>query len=238
MPRARPKAASHAYTLVDRIRRAHPAETLLVNTGDTLHGGAEAMFSQGAAMIEMLNAFRIDAHGPGNWDYVYGTDNFIEYFISPPAKASWNPVIANLYYHCYRGNEARTDEHVAKLYVIKSVNGLRVDIIGLTSDRGPTAGDPKVPRGLKFTNGKEEYKKYVKEVREQKVDFVLVISELGLHRNFTLANRVPGVDIILSSDKHEITEKPIRAKHGTLIVEQAWMGRQSANWECELRMVA
>lgn len=213
------------YTLVDRIRRTHPGKTLLVNTGDTLHGGAEAMFSQGATMVEILNAFQIDAYAPGNWDYVYGTDKFIDYFIGPSAKTNWNPVIANLYYDDYKGNEARSGEHVTKPYLIKSINGLRVGIIGFTSDRGPTAGDPKVTRGLKFTNGKEEYKKYVAEVREQNVDLVLVISELGLHGNLTLANQVPGVDIILSSDKHEITEKPIQAKHGTLIVEQGMDGQ-------------
>lgn len=213
------------YTLVNQIRRAHPGKTLLVNAGDTLHGGAEAMFSKGAAMVEVLNAFRIDAYAPGNWDYVYGTDKFVEYFIGPSAKANWNPVIANLYYDGYKGNEARSGEHVTKPYLIKSINGLRVGIIGFTSDRGPTAGDPKVTKGLKFTNGKEEYKKYVAEVREQNVDLVLVISELGLHGNLTLANQVPGVDIILSSDKHEITEKPIRAKHGTLIVEQGMDGQ-------------
>jgi 2',3'-cyclic-nucleotide 2'-phosphodiesterase (5'-nucleotidase family) len=213
------------YTLVDQIRRAHPGKTLLVNAGDTLHGSAEAMFTRGAAMVEVLNAFRIDAYAPGNWDYVYGTDKFVEYFIGPSAKANWNPVIANLYYDGDKGNEARSGEHVTKPYLIKSINGLRVGIIGFTSDRGPTAGDPKVTRGLKFTNGKEEYKKYAGEVREQNVDLVVVISELGLHGNLTLANQVPGVDIILSSDKHEFTEKPIRAKHGTLIVEQGMDGQ-------------
>ncbi|MGZ8295024.1 MAG: bifunctional metallophosphatase/5'-nucleotidase, partial [Telluria sp.] len=93
------------------------------------------------------------------------------------------------------------------------------------SDRGPQAGDPKVTAGLRFTDGKEEYEKYVKEVRAKDVDLVVVISELGLHGNLTLADAIPGVDVILSSDKHEITPKPVVSRNGTLIVEQGMDGQ-------------
>ena len=213
------------YTLVERIRRAHPGKTLLVNTGDTLHGGAEALFTKGEAMIEVLNAFHFDAYAPGNWDYVYGAGRFLSYFTGPQAKARWNPVIANLYYDNYPGLEAKNGQSVAPPYLIKQVGGLRVGIIGFTSDRGPQAGDQKVTAGLRFTDGKEEYAKYVKQVRAQDVDLVVVISELGLHGNLTLADAIPGVDVILSSDKHEITPRPVVSRNGTLIVEQGMDGQ-------------
>ena len=213
------------YTLVEQIRRAHPDKTLLVNTGDTLHGGAEALFTRGEAMIEVLNAFRFDAYAPGNWDYVYGADKFLSYFTGPEPKARWNPVIANLYYDNYPGLKAKNGQTVAPPYLIKQVGGLRVGIIGFTSDRGPQAGDPTVTAGLRFTDGRDEYAKYVKEVRAQDVDLVVVISELGLHGNLTLADAIPGVDVILSSDKHEITPKPVISRNGTLIVEQGMDGQ-------------
>lgn len=213
------------YTLVERIRRAQADKTLLVNTGDTLHGGAEALFTKGEAMIEVLNAFRFDAYAPGNWDYVYGADKFLSYFTGPAPKARWNPVIANLYYDDYPGLNARSGQTVAPPYLIKQVGGLRVGIIGFTSDRGPQAGDEKVTAGLRFTDGKHEYEKYVKEVRAQDVDLVVVVSELGLHGNLTLANAIPGVDVILSSDKHEITPRPVVSRNGTLIVEQGMDGQ-------------
>ena len=213
------------YTLVEQIRRAHPGKTLLVNTGDTLHGGAEALFTRGEAMIEVLNAFRFDAYAPGNWDYVYGADKFLSYFTGPKPKARWNPVIANLYYDNYPGLKEKNGQTVAPPYLIKQVGGLRVGIIGFTSDRGPQAGDQKVTAGLRFTDGRDEYAKYVKEVRAQDVDLVVVISELGLHGNLTLADAIPGVDVILSSDKHEITPKPVVSRNGTLIVEQGMDGQ-------------
>ncbi|MGF6275936.1 sulfur-oxidizing protein SoxB [Massilia sp. UYP11] len=213
------------YTLVEQIRRAQPGKTLLVNTGDTLHGGAEAMFTQGEAMIEVLNAFGFDAYAPGNWDYVYGADKFLSYFTGPKPRAPWNLVVANLYYDNYPGLEARNGQTVAPAYIVKEVGGLRVGIIGFTSDRGPQAGDPKITAGLRFTDGRAEYERYVKEVRGQDVDLLVVISELGLHGNLTLADAIPGVDVILSSDKHELTSKPVVSRNGTLIVEQGMDGQ-------------
>jgi sulfur-oxidizing protein SoxB len=223
------------YTLVEQIRRAHPNQTLLVNTGDTLHGGAEALFTKGEAMIEVLNAFRFDAYAPGNWDYVYGADKFLSYFTGTKPKARWNPVIANLYYDNYPGLKAKNGQTVAPPYLIKQVGGLRVGIIGFTSDRGPQAGDQKVTAGLRFTDGKDEYAKYVKQVRAQDVDLVVVISELGLHGNLTLADAIPGVDVILSSDKHEITPKPVVSRNGTLIVEQGMDGQVVGELEVRVK---
>jgi S-sulfosulfanyl-L-cysteine sulfohydrolase len=213
------------YSLVEKIRRANPGKTLLVNTGDTLHGGAEAMFTSGEAMIDVLNAFDFDAYAPGNWDYVYGAGKFLAYFTGPAPKARWNPVVANLYYDNYPGLEAKNGQTVAPPYLIKRVGGLRIGIIGFTSDRGPQAGDPKITAGLRFTDGKAEFEKYVKEVRAQDVDLVVVISELGLHGNLTLADAVPGVDVILSSDKHELTPEPVVSRNGTLITEQGMDGQ-------------
>lgn len=213
------------YTLVEQIRNANRNSTLVVNTGDTLHGGAEALFTQGEAMIKVLNAFDFDAYAPGNWDYVYGAGKFLEYFVGPNAKARWNPIIANLYYDNYPGAEAKNGKTVAPPYMIKQINGLKVGIIGFTSDRGPQAGDPKITAGLKFTDGRAEYEQHVKALRAQDVDLVVVISELGLHGNLTLADAIPGVDVILSSDKHEVTAKPVVSKNGTWIVEQGMDGQ-------------
>jgi len=213
------------YTLIEQIRDAHPQQTLLVNTGDTLHGGAEVLFTQGAAIIGVLNEFGIDAYAVGNWDYVYGTDKFLKYFVGAQATANWHPIIANLYYDHCPGAEDKTGQRPVVPYLIKTVNGLRIGIIGLTSERGPQAGDPMITQGLKFTDGKAEYARYVKEVRAQNVDLVVVISELGLHENLTLADQIPGADVILSSDKHEVTPKPLVSRQGTLVLEQGMDGQ-------------
>lgn len=66
-------------TLIREIRQAHPIN-LLVNTGDTIQGGAEALFTRGQAMVDVIDQFKVDLFAPGNWDYLYGKDRFLELF--------------------------------------------------------------------------------------------------------------------------------------------------------------
>src|SRR6185369_171837 len=75
------------YTKIEEIRARHADKSLLFNTGDTIQGSAEALFTRGQALVDVLNHFRIDAFAPGNWDWVYGTDRTLELFAGRDAKA-------------------------------------------------------------------------------------------------------------------------------------------------------
>ena len=59
-------------TVINHIRKANPGKTLYFNTGDTLQGSAEAMFTRGQALLEVMNLLKPDFDEPGNWDYLYG----------------------------------------------------------------------------------------------------------------------------------------------------------------------
>ena len=75
--------------------------SLLLNTGDTVQGSGEALFSRGQAMIDVLNNFGFVAHAPGNWDFLYGPARFEETFkgtATTPPLANWNAMASNLYY--------------------------------------------------------------------------------------------------------------------------------------------
>ena len=69
------------YTEVKKIREDND-HTLTINTGDTLQGSGEALFTRGQAMIDVLNLFKFDAYTPGNWDFLYGPDRFKEPMLS------------------------------------------------------------------------------------------------------------------------------------------------------------
>src|ERR1041385_5174869 len=48
------------YTTISEIRAKRTKDkTLLLNTGDTLQGSAEALFTRGGALVEVLNRFDI-----------------------------------------------------------------------------------------------------------------------------------------------------------------------------------
>lgn len=211
------------YTRIQEIRKANPNH-LLINSGDTIQGSAEALYTRGQALVDVLNKFRIDAYNPGNWEFVYGTQRFLELFGGDKPKAPWNTVAANLYYDGEPYAD-KSGQNVIPPYVIKRVNGLKVGILGFTTDRGPQVVGKGVIKGFKFTKGDAEVKKYVQILREEEnVDLLVMISELGLANNIRLAEANPGIDIILSSDMHEITRKPFVAKTGTIIVEEGQDG--------------
>ncbi|MEK8089059.1 bifunctional metallophosphatase/5'-nucleotidase [Thermithiobacillus plumbiphilus] len=205
------------YTQIDRIRSQHK-DNLLVNVGDTIQGSAEALFTKGQAMVDVLNFFGIDAFAPGNWDFLYGTKRFTELFDGKAPKAPWGAVAANLYYDGEPYAD-RAGQRVLPPYSIRKVGDLKIGFLGFTTARGvPIISG--ATKGFKFTEGDEELKQFIPVLRnKEKVDLIVMISELGLADNIRLAEANPGVDVVLSADMHEMTMKPVVTKTGTVISE-------------------
>ena len=211
------------YTRIEEIRSRRP-NNLLVNCGDTIQGSAEALYTEGSAIINVLRSFNIDAFAPGNWDYLYGTKRFRELFGQTNPIAPWNALAANLYYN---GEPYATaiGQRVLPPYKIKYMNGLKIGILGFTAERGPMVVYADVIKGFGFTRGESEVAEFVPFLREvEKVDLLVMISELGLANNIRLAEENPGIDVILSSDMHEITWEPVITSTGTIIVEEGTDG--------------
>ena len=78
-------------TVVKAIRSEAPG-ALLINTGDTIQGSAEALYTRGEALVTVVNMLGVDAFAPGNWEFVYGTDRFLELFTAPRARMQWNTI--------------------------------------------------------------------------------------------------------------------------------------------------
>ena len=214
-------------TTIDNIRGKSP-ENLLFNVGDTLHGGAEALFSEGAAMSDILDQWSIDGYASGNWDFVYGTERYLDLF----QGGRWGGVAANLYYDGAPYAD-KTGERVLPPYRVLRSGGLRVGMVGFTSERGPTVG-VSTTKGFRFTGDGEELPEMIDALRnKEQVDLVIMISELGLAKNVQLAERYPGVDVLLSADMHEETPRLIEAASGTLVSEVGQDG--SAVGELELQ---
>lgn len=233
------------YTVVKEIREKGRIgkldTTILVNTGDTLQGSGEALFTRGQAMVDVLNLFGIQAYTPGNWDFLYGTTRFEELFVGTNGnrpKAPWNGVSSNLYYtNQFDANAvcARTDANGNKLkrvlppYTIKQVGKVKVGILGFTTARAIAAVGTTVTQNYQFTDGKTELPCYIDVLRNQeKVDLLVMISEMEMARDIKLIEASPGVDVVLNSDMHERTTQPIVIRHldgtETIIVEEGQDG--------------
>lgn len=202
-------------TLIRRLRDASP-NSVLVNTGDTIQGGAEALFSRGQAMVDVLDRFDIDLFAPGNWDYLYGKDRFLQLFGEGTGPAGsgrrWGALAANVYH-------AGSERTLLPPSTVLAVGDLRLGVIGLSSERAIAIG-AWFTAGITFTADAAEVPDLVRTLREQqRVDLVLLISEFGLAKNVLIAERNPGIDVVLSSDMHEETAECVVTRHGTLISE-------------------
>jgi sulfur-oxidizing protein SoxB len=231
---------SRMYTRIQEIR-AREKNTLLVNGGDTVQGSAEVLFTRGQAIVDVLNRFKIDAFNPGNWDYVYGSRRFVELFAGKAPKANWNAIAANLYYVTVDAEPqtffpASAGQRVLPPYIIRQFGDLKVGILGLTTDRGLPAVGRTVTRGLAFSRGEPELGELIPILRNvEKVDLLVVASELGLANNVRLAERYPGINVILSSDMHEETRQPVVTQTGTVVVEEGQDGTMLGELNLEIR---
>jgi len=206
---------AYLYTAIDEVRK-EDSDAILVNTGDTVQGGAEALYTRGAAMINVLNHFGIDYGALGNWDHLYGEARTAEIFFNKDKLANWTSLTSNVY-------SKKTGKTVSKPYEIFTRKGIKIGIIGFTSERPAMAVGPSGFDEVTFTNGDKEFAAHVKTLRPQ-VDLLVVISELGLAKNIQLAEEIPGVDFIFSSDMHEITTEEVILSNGTVVVEEGQDG--------------
>lgn len=238
------------YTKIQSIR-GDGKKALLINTGDTIQGSAEALYTRGQALVDVINLFKIDAFAPGNWEFVYGTERFRELFAGvngAAPTAPWGAVAANVYYDgaANPAYAAFNGQPVLPKYKIITKNGVKVGILGFTTDRGPQVVGSAVTSGFRFLNSAPgsandgtdasaveiELRARIAELRPQ-VNLLVVASELGLANNIILAERNPGIDVILSSDMHEETRKPVVTSTGTIIVEEGQDGTMIGELEFE-----
>lgn len=230
--------AAKLYTLIQQIRAQTPGKNLLLNCGDTFHGGAEVMFTRGRALDNIVNAFGIDASTPGNWDYGYGQVTFRRRFTGidsngvafpagpvggtafPAGKVASYPVVAINLYNGPGSSAAMLGQPVLPPYIMKQVNGLKVAVIGITTDITASQADV-FNTTFRQTMGWVELPGIIDTVRNvEGADLVVVQSELGLAKSLQMSKEIPGIDVMLSAHTHERTPQAIIAPGtGTIVVE-------------------
>ena len=198
-------------TAIDRERAAAGGATFLLDSGDAVQGSGPAAWSQGAVVIEPLNALGLDAFVPGNWEVVYGPERFKELMGKLTAS-----VIA------YNFHDTATGERLFPPAVTLEKDGVRVAFIGIADPTTTVRQPPAQVKGLDSTR-MDGLRDFVKATREkERADLVVIISHSGLTVSRQLAREIPEIDVILSGHTHERTEEAI-VEGKTLIVEPGAM---------------
>lgn len=224
-------------TLADEIEAGNPQATLFMNIGDTFHGGVESLYTDGNAIVPAINAMGIDVGVPGNWDFAYGPKVTRNRFGANPDSDSdiLRPAYPNL-----GGNVTDTsglgEEPLMPASATFQLGNVKVGVIGITSDM---VEDMFGMLGFQmdFLQGHIQHLNYVIDnataLRADGCAVVVVMSELGIHKDMALANALstasgglrangrPMVDVFFSAHTHEVTATDHEevASSGALVVE-------------------
>jgi 2',3'-cyclic-nucleotide 2'-phosphodiesterase (5'-nucleotidase family) len=195
---------------------------LILDAGSALMGQWVALNSEGRVMVEGMNAMRYDAMAIGQMDLIKGLDALK----AREAEATFPFLSANLV-------GKQTGQAVFKPYTILERQGVRVGIIGLSDTK--LLGFLGLEQQLAALDPTDTARRYVAELRD-KVDLLIVLSQLGLEPDKLLARAVTGIDVIVGGNTRQLMDQAERVGN-TLIVQQGyngeWLGYLNATFDAK-----
>lgn len=200
--------------------RAENPNSILIDCGDTIQGTPLEYVHQrqiGAArseradpMMLSMNVLGYDAMVVGNHEFNYGLKNLTR--AREEAKFPWlsaNTIVAS---------DAAVKPFAP--YVVKTIAGVRVGVVGITTPLIPVWELPENYRGLRWRSGIEAARAQVAELRaKERPDIVIVAGHTGLDRDlktgmvhagdseenmiYEIAEQVPGIDGVVFGHTHQ-----------------------------------
>lgn len=199
-------------TALEENKKSAPGAVFSVDGGDTFQGSAVAAWTQGEAILAPLNALNLDVGIPGNWEVVYGP----EQFRSLMKRVNYK-VIA------YNFRDTKTGEDLFPPAVVLNQHGVKVAFVGQTDITTTVRQPPAQVRGLD-TSKTQGLREYIQELRKtENPDLIVLVDHNGLTPMVQVATEIPEIDIILSNHTHERVYKPLWVGK-TLIVEPGSLG--------------
>jgi sulfur-oxidizing protein SoxB len=189
---------AHLATLVKKLKASRPG-ALLLDGGDTWQGSATALWTKGQDMVDACKLLGVDVM-TGHWEFTFGAERVKE--IVDKDFAGKVDFVAQ--------NVKTTDfgDPVFKPYVIRTINGVQVAIVGQAFPYTPIANPRYFVPEWTFGIQEEELQKVVDEARGKGAQAVVLLSHNGMDVDLKLASRVTGIDAILGGHTHDGVPQP------------------------------
>ena len=209
--------------------RAQRKDTLFVDAGDILEkGDTMSRVSRGEASYRVLGSIGLDCTVPGNHDFVFGLDRLLE-----------NIKLVNLPIICTGMTYNDTKESVLPESMIKQVGSLKIGLIGATIGRSARSTRPVT----QFAN--PELGQRINELAgklEREVDLTILVLHNGTWAGRLMAKAAPAVDLVVCGHSNEVTEAPMKADTGALVVDVGragqWVGTMDLIVDCNQKKIA
>ena len=191
---------AYVATMIKKLRAEKPGKNLLLDAGDTWHGGGISFLDKGVSMVKIMNAIGYDAMVPGNWEFFYNNDHFLDLIES--AKF---PVIA------FNLTDNDWDEPVLDQYIIRKIGKLKIAVIGFTYPwTALTSAATGAAKMYNFGIKEDAARELLSEIRKKEdPDLVILISHGGFGLDQKFAKRVDGIDVLLSGHTHDEVADPV-----------------------------
>ncbi|HMP72527.1 MAG TPA: bifunctional UDP-sugar hydrolase/5'-nucleotidase [Kiritimatiellia bacterium] len=202
-----------------KAKRPH---ALLIDCGDLFQGSPESFRARGRVMMEALSHFSYDAWVLGNHDFDWGLDLLADLVRTVPT-----PVLAaNMYTLPGHPNPLAS----VKPYVMLSVEGVNVAVIGLITPGIPRWSRPELIQSMLFKPSVEAMREILPRVRAEGADIVIVAAHQG-YREFgddhanelnAVARAFPEIDAIIGGHTHRPIEQA--SINGVLYTQAGYHG--------------
>ncbi len=224
-------------TIVKNEKKENP-NTLYFDAGDFFTGPSFCSLTKGEAIIDVMNNIPIDAACIGNHEFDYGWQNMIDQF----TKAKFPILNCNIFIQ-------NSDKLVwNNPYLILNKNGIKIGVIGLHGKFAfyDTVADLMM-QGIEARDEEVYLQKYI-DLLSPKVDIIVLLVHEGipgrqssqgsddiarnLQKDFELAQKVKGIDILITGHAHQGTPQPL-ISNGTIIVSTDALGIEVGKLEIQ-----
>ncbi|WP_196587328.1 bifunctional UDP-sugar hydrolase/5'-nucleotidase UshA [Aliivibrio fischeri] len=177
-------------TLIDDIRAEVQAEggsVLLLSGGDINTGVPESDLQDAEPDFKGMNKIGYDAIALGNHEF----DNPLDVLQKQIDWAEFPMLSANIY-------DKKTGERMYQAYEIFEKQGIKIAVVGLTTEDTAKIGNPEYIGSLEFRDPKLEAKKVIAELNEtEKPDLIFAVTHMGHYENGERGINAPG-DVALA----------------------------------------
>jgi len=233
------RGLARVQTVVKQLRKEDP-DLLLLDSGDTIQGTPLTFHHSKIdnappdPMMAVMSAMDYSAMAVGNHEYEFG--------LNVLNKARRESRFLWLSANTYKKN---SEESYFEPYFAKTINGVRVGVIGLTTPAMPSIDDPaRYYSVIDVRDPVAEAKLWAELLRRnEQCDVIIVLMHMGLEADLqtgepnpgqmpnenaaiAIAQQVPGIDVILMGHTHK--EIPSLYINGVLLIQPDKWGRSLA----------
>lgn len=177
-------------TLIDDLRseiEAQGGSVLLLSGGDINTGVPESDLQDAEPDFKGMSKIGYDAMALGNHEF----DNPLDVLFKQKEWANFPMLSANIY-------DKATGKRLFQPYQMFDKQGVKIAVIGLTTEDTAKIGNPEFIGGIEFRDPKEEAKKLIAEIeKSEKPDLIFAVTHMGHYENGQRGVNAPG-DVALA----------------------------------------